>query len=132
VEAKDNHHTVGHGMQQALGYAEILEVPSAFSSNGDAFAFHNKVPAAGEDIEAQFPLEKFPPPQILWQRHKSYRGIEEEPEEPKTHICGHVFEIGARFGHEKRIPECVKIFVNQTEDRFDCRGMIIPKPERIL
>ncbi len=38
VEAKDNHHTVGHGMQQALGYAEILQVPSAFSSNGDAFA----------------------------------------------------------------------------------------------
>ena len=32
VEAKDNHHTVGHGMQQALGYAEILQVPSAFSS----------------------------------------------------------------------------------------------------
>ena len=37
VEAKDNNHTVSHGMQQALGYAEILEVPSAFSSNGDAF-----------------------------------------------------------------------------------------------
>ena len=36
VEAKDNTHSVGHGMQQALGYAEILDVPSAFSSNGDA------------------------------------------------------------------------------------------------
>jgi len=36
VEAKDNNHTVSHGLQQALGYAEILEVPSAFSSNGDA------------------------------------------------------------------------------------------------
>ena len=46
VEAKDNHHTVSQGMQQALGYAEILEVPSAFSSNGDAFVSHNKVPAA--------------------------------------------------------------------------------------
>lgn len=38
VEAKDNHHTVSQGIQQALGYAEILDVPSAFSSNGDAFA----------------------------------------------------------------------------------------------
>jgi type I site-specific restriction endonuclease len=37
VEAKDNNHTGSHGMQQALGYAGILDVPSAFSSNGDAF-----------------------------------------------------------------------------------------------
>src|SRR5216117_2898962 len=39
VEAKDNHHTVGHGMQQALDYAATLDVPFAFSSNGDAFLF---------------------------------------------------------------------------------------------
>lgn len=56
VEAKDNKHTVNHGMQQALGYAEILEVPSAFSSNGDAFATHNKVPAPGGPIEVELPL----------------------------------------------------------------------------
>ena len=78
VEAKDNNSAVSQGMQQALGYAEILNVPSAFSSNGDAFASHNKVPAAGEDIETQFPLEEFPPPHIIWQRYKSYRGIEEK------------------------------------------------------
>ena len=35
VEAKDNNHTISHGMQQALGYADILQVPSAFSSNGE-------------------------------------------------------------------------------------------------
>ena len=81
VEAKDNNHTVSHGMQQALGYAEILEVPSALSSNGDAFASHNKVPADDEDIETQFPLEQFPPPIDLWQRYKSYRGIEDKSEE---------------------------------------------------
>jgi hypothetical protein len=68
-------------MQQALGYAEILEVPSAFSSNGDAFASYNKMPIHGEDMETQFPLEKFPSPQTLWQRYKSYRGIEEKSEE---------------------------------------------------
>lgn len=50
VEAKDNHHTVSHGMQQALGYAEILEVPSAFSSNGDAFASHNKAPTKVDEL----------------------------------------------------------------------------------
>ena len=80
VEAKDNNHTISHGMQQALGYAEILKVPSSFSSNGDAFASHNKVPADGEDIETQFPLEQFPPPQTLWKRYKTYRNIEDTPE----------------------------------------------------
>ncbi|MCE5211522.1 MAG: DEAD/DEAH box helicase family protein [Deltaproteobacteria bacterium] len=81
VEAKDNNYSVSHGMQQALGYAEILEVPSAFSSNGDAFASHNKLPATGEDIETQFSLDAFPSPQTLWQRYKKYRGIEDKSEE---------------------------------------------------
>ena len=49
IEAKDNNHTVSQGLQQALGYADILNVPSAYSSNGDAFASHNKVLADGED-----------------------------------------------------------------------------------
>src|SRR6266404_2960536 len=74
VEAKDNNHTVSHGLQQALGYAEILNIPSAYSCNGDAFASHNKVPAASEDIETQFPLEAFPAPGLLWRRYKAYRG----------------------------------------------------------
>ena len=80
VEAKDNTFSVSHGIQQALGYAEILEVPSAFSSNGDAFASHNKAPVAGEDIETQFPLESFPAPEDLWKRYKRVRGIEDEAE----------------------------------------------------
>ena len=80
VEAKDNNHSVSHGIQQALGYAEILEVPSAFSSNGDAFASHNKVPVPGEDIETEFPLESFPPPQELWKRYKQFRGIADKGE----------------------------------------------------
>ena len=80
VEAKDNNYSVSHGMQQGLGYAEILDVPSAFSSNGDAFASHNKTPTTGEDIETEFPLESFPAPQELWQRYKTYRGIEDANE----------------------------------------------------
>ncbi len=80
VEAKDNNHIVSHGIQQALGYAEILEVPSAFSSNGDAFASHNKAPSTGEEIETEFSLDAFPAPQELWQRYKRYRGIEDDAE----------------------------------------------------
>jgi type I restriction enzyme R subunit len=81
VEAKENNKTVSHGMQQALGYADILQVPSAFSSNGDAFASHNKVPAGEEDIECEFPLTAFPTPKDLWQRYKTYRNIADDEEE---------------------------------------------------
>ena len=84
VEAKDNNHTVSHGMQQALGYADILHVPSAFSSNGDAFASHNKIPLAGEEIETELPLESFPGPAELWQRYKTYRDIHDDEEKLVT------------------------------------------------
>ena len=43
IEAKDNTHSVGDGMQQALGYAGMLQVPFVFSSNGDSFLFHNRI-----------------------------------------------------------------------------------------
>ena len=47
VEAKDNNHAVGDGMQQALEYAEILDVPFAYSSNGDAFLEHDRTATGG-------------------------------------------------------------------------------------
>ncbi len=80
VEAKENNYSISHGLQQALGYADILQVPCAFSSNGDGFAAHNKVPAAGEAIETEFGMEAFPSPLELWQRYKSFRGIEDDQE----------------------------------------------------
>ncbi|MBX8528320.1 DEAD/DEAH box helicase family protein [Pseudomonas cichorii] len=80
VEAKENNYTVSHGLQQALGYADILEVPCAFSSNGDGFACHDKTAAPGEDIETEFTLEAFPSPDELWQRYKRFRGILDEQE----------------------------------------------------
>src|SRR5438105_5410492 len=42
IEAKDNNHPVGDGMQQALDYAQVLDIPFVFSSNGDAFLFHDR------------------------------------------------------------------------------------------
>jgi len=80
IEAKANQFSVSHGMQQALGYADILQVPSAFSSNGDSFASHNKVPQPNQDVEHEFPLEAFPSPLELWQRYKTYRNIEDTEE----------------------------------------------------
>jgi type I restriction enzyme R subunit len=81
VEAKDNHHSVGQGLRQAPDYAAILNVPCAFNSNGDAFASHNKSAAPPEDIESQLALLEFPPPDLLWKRYKSHRGIK-DAEEP--------------------------------------------------
>ena len=78
VEAKENKHTISSGMQQALCYAEIMNVPSAFSSNGDGFASHNKIAADGEDIEIEFGMEDFPAPHLLWSRYKEFRGIEDD------------------------------------------------------
>lgn len=80
IEAKKNEFTVSHGMQQALGYAEILQLPCAFSSNGDAFYSHNKVAVENEDVECEIPLNKFPSPELLWKRYKKYRNIEDEDE----------------------------------------------------
>lgn len=81
VEAKDNNKSVSHGLQQALGYAEIMNIPSAFSSNGDAFASHNKVPRENEDIEHEFSIEDFPSPLELWRRYKEFRNINDADEE---------------------------------------------------
>jgi type I restriction enzyme, R subunit len=78
VEAKDNNFTISKGLQQALGYAEILDIPSAFSSNGDGFASHNKTAAAGEDIETEFSLERFPPPAELWSRYREFHNIADQ------------------------------------------------------
>jgi len=79
VEAKDNNHSVGSGIQQALDYADILDMPFVFSSNGDAFLFHDKTITAGE-IEKEIPLDKFPSPEELWEKYKYYKGIDEKTE----------------------------------------------------
>ncbi|HLO32399.1 MAG TPA: type I restriction endonuclease [Anaerolineales bacterium] len=45
IEAKDNHHKIGAGMQQALRYSEMLDVPFAYSGNGDGFIQHDRTKA---------------------------------------------------------------------------------------
>lgn len=74
IEAKDNTHTVGAGMQQALGYAEILDIPFVFSSNGDGFVFHDKTLTSGT-LESELPLESFLSPEMLWAKYTAYKGI---------------------------------------------------------
>ena len=75
IEAKDNKHSLKSGIQQALEYANTLDIPCVFSSNGDGFYFHDKTNADGQ-IEKELSLDEFPSPEILWAKYKKYKGIE--------------------------------------------------------
>ena len=77
VEAKDNSHPVGGGMQQALGYAEALDVPFVFASNGDAFLLHDRT-GQSFPIEKQIGLDEFPSPDELWRRYRDWKGLDGE------------------------------------------------------
>lgn len=77
IEAKDNNHSVGAGMQQALGYAQSLDIPFVFSSNGDGFLFHDKTAPSGL-IEKELPLGAFPSPEQLWQKYCAHKGLSDE------------------------------------------------------
>lgn len=76
IEAKDNSHGPGDGMQQALDYAESLDVPFAFTSNGDGFAFHDRS-GTGEQVETVLTLEQFPSPAELWRRYCAWRQLDD-------------------------------------------------------
>lgn len=79
IEAKDNNYAVGDGMQQALAYAETLQLPFVFSSNGDGFVFHDKTLTGGA-IERNLQLHEFPSPETLWTRYREWKGLSPEAE----------------------------------------------------
>lgn len=79
IEAKDGTFSINAGIQQALGYAQTLDVPFVFSSNGQGFLFHDKTVKAGA-IEIELALDAFPTPEQLWQKYKVYKGINSDVE----------------------------------------------------
>lgn len=94
IEAKDNNHSVRAGIQQALDYANSLDVPFVFSSNGDGFIFHDKT-ATNTPIELEFSLDEFPSPQQLWAKYKVYKGIT-EPEHERITSQDYYFDGSGR------------------------------------
>ncbi|MFZ1576718.1 MAG: DEAD/DEAH box helicase family protein [Chromatiaceae bacterium] len=74
IEAKDNHHAVGDGMQQALDCAEMLDIPFVYSSNGDAFLEHDRTVTSGA-VTREIPLDQFPSPEELWTRYCQAKGL---------------------------------------------------------
>ena len=94
VEAKDNKHSVQAGIQQALDYAKILDIPCVFSSNGDSFVFHDRTATDG-NIETELDIDSFPSPEELWQKYKKYKGIE-TPEAEKVASQDYYFDGSGR------------------------------------
>lgn len=76
VEAKDMNHDVAHGIQQAIDYARILDVPFAYSSNGTGFVEHNM--RTGEERELS--IDAFPTAEQLWAIYKNDNEITETVE----------------------------------------------------
>jgi type I restriction enzyme R subunit len=77
VEAKDNEKSVGSGMQQAIDYATILDVPFAYSSNGDAFIEHDFF--TGKETELK--LDEFPTEEELWARYLKAKKLDKKQED---------------------------------------------------
>ena len=80
IEAKDNTHSIGDGLQQALDYAETLDIPFVFSSNADGFVFHDRTGTSAER-EATLGLDGFPSPGDLWSRYRAWKGLTTETEQ---------------------------------------------------
>ncbi|HEV2149945.1 MAG TPA: DEAD/DEAH box helicase family protein [Longimicrobiaceae bacterium] len=74
VEAKQARFGVGQGMQQALAYAEMLDAPFAFSSNGSGFLLHDRT-GLTQPAERELQLSEFPSPNDLWPLYQQWKGL---------------------------------------------------------
>lgn len=107
VEAKVNKYAVGHGMQQALAYAEMLDAPFAFSSNGDGFLMHDRT-GLTDTVEKELSLDEFPSPETLWSLFEVWKGIASEPD--KTLVAQNYYSDG--YGKEPRYYQ--RVAINRT------------------
>ncbi len=94
IEAKDNNHSVRSGIQQALDYANTLDIPFVFSSNGDGFLFHDKTTSNG-NLETEIGLDEFPSPEVLWNKYKIFKGFS-SPEVNKIVEQDYYFDSSGR------------------------------------
>lgn len=113
IEAKDNKHSIWDGMQQALNYAETLNIPFVYSSNGEWFLEHDRTKTDGK-IEKEISLWEFPNPQKLYSRYIDAKGISEEQEKILTHPY---YDDGSgkqpRYYQEIAINKAVEAVINK-------------------
>lgn len=101
IEAKDNNHAAGAGMQQALEYAEMLDIPVAVASNGDGFViqYRNNCGQIGNNgkpiVTENADLDHFPTPDELWDNYKKYNKLETE-KAVETSLCPYFFDAADR------------------------------------
>ncbi len=91
IEAKDNKHSIGDGMQQGLAYADALDVPFIFSSNGDGFLFHDRTGLSGQ-VETELSLDNFPSPETLWNWYCQHKNINDQA---KAVVQSHYYDDGS-------------------------------------
>ena len=103
IEVKDNNHAVGDGIQQALEYATTLDIPFVFSTNGDAFLFHDRTGQSGQ-TETEIPFALFPLPGDLWTKYRNWKNL--APAQEKIFLQNY-FENGG--GKEPRYYQRIAI-----------------------
>lgn len=104
VEAKDTDHSVGAGLQQAMGYAQSLDVPFAYSSNGKGFIEHDFFTGKERSLD----MDEFPAPEELWSRYCAAKGISDNKMKEAV-TSPYYYEHG---GHTPRYYQ--RIAVNRT------------------
>lgn len=105
IEAKDNNHNLGDGMQQGIEYAEVLDIPFVYSSNGDGFLEHDMK----SGTERELSLDQFPSPDDLWQRYIGDENI--TPDQEKLITEPYYFQPG-----DKTPRYYQRIAINRTID----------------
>ena len=104
VEAKDNFHSIFDGMQQAINYAKILDVPFAYCSNGSGFVEHDMIKGTEKEIS----LSEFPSPEELWERY-----LDEKEIAQSEGIISEPYYTG--YGFMRKIPRYYqRIAINRT------------------
>ena len=126
IEAKDESHPLGAGLQQALDYAETLDIPVAIASNGSGFViqYRRNCGGSGTDgkpiVTEEADLAHFPTPGILWECYRRYNGLSTDESE-QTSLASYFFGSGC---HTPRYYQ--RIAINRTVEAI-ARGQ-----ERIL
>jgi len=90
IEVKDFSHSVGSGMQQSLGYADTLDVPVAFSTNGQGFLQHDRS-GYSSPVEKELAMDQFPSPEEVWEIYKNFKQLK-TPEQEKIATFDYFFD----------------------------------------
>lgn len=104
VEAKDNNHAVADGMEQAINYSNILDVPFVFTSNGDGFVFYDKT-ISDDNVQTELTLSEFPSPEYLWNKYKSYKGIPDSADK----IVSQEYYFNSNDKRKPRYYQCIAV-----------------------